>query len=326
MKKFLPGLLLGLVLGAAGAWLLLPSRKAGAESGEKPAATEEPAKSAAGLHLSKEQLASAGLELASPTTATLTPQVEAFGRVLDPTPLVTAAAEVVSAQAAFTASQKEFDRVKKLHEEGNNASTQALETAEAAAQRDRVQHQAARARFAAAWGQALLQRLDSGLIEEAIEKGWAFARIDVPPGSAGVGPSPATAEVSLLTGEAKPFSAEVIGLAPNADPQLQGKGYLVLLRDQALPAGAALRASLAGEGQAEQRPVVPRSALVRHEGSVFVFVQTTPDTFQRRLIELGRPLADGVAVLSGLNENDRIVVKGAQQLLSTELGAASSAD
>ena len=326
MKKFVPGLLMGFALGAFAAWLLLARPQPASEATKTESAPAEPKSSGTGLHLSKEQSAAAGLQIAAPHVETLAPTVEAYGRVLDPAPLVAAAAEIATARAAQTASENEYVRVKSLHDEGDNASTQALETASAAAQRDRVQLDSARARFTASWGPALMSRLDSGLIAEAIARGWSFARIDLPPGGPPAKMPLLTARVALLTGNTEPAQLEIIGPAPTADPQLQGRGYLGLLRDEPLPAGAALRATLTGAGAPATFPVLPRSAFVRHEGSVFVFVQIGPDTFERRRVELGQLLPDGVAVISGVSEHDRVVVTGAQQLLSHELGGGGGGE
>jgi len=55
--------------------------------------------------------------------------VKAFGRVLDPAPLIAMVAEAETARAALAASEKDAARVKKLFDEGTNASSQVLEAA-----------------------------------------------------------------------------------------------------------------------------------------------------------------------------------------------------
>lgn len=329
MKKFLPGLLFGLIFGGAVTWLWLTPH-----GGAKPDADDDApakaekaaaAKPGEGLHLDAAQLAQAGLQVAPPKIESVSAEVDAYGHVLDPVPLVTAAADLATARAALAASEKEFARTKSLHDSGDNASAQAVETAEAAAQRDRVQLDAARAKLAAAWGPELARRLDSASPADAFGATWTLARLDLPPDES-VAAHPATAKISLLVGPADWHDAEVLGPATAADPQLQGRGFLVLVRGTALPTGAALRALLPGTAAAQSLPVVLRSALVRNEGSVFVYVQTGEGVFDRRRVELGRALADGIAVTSGVGEHDRVVVVGAQQLLSTELGGGEQDD
>jgi hypothetical protein len=65
--------------------------------------------------------------------------------------------------------------------------------------------------------------------------------------------------------------------------------------------------------------VVPREALVRHEGEAFLYLQTGDDTFVRKEIELEHPVAKGWFIEKELKPKDNVVVVGAQQLLSEEL-------
>lgn len=72
----------------------------------------------------------------------------------------------------------------------------------------------------------------------------------------------------------------------------------------------------------ERMLAVPRSAIVEEMGSTFVFVQITPELFEKRAVTLGN--SDGVyaQILSGLNENERIVSRGAPIVkLSQSAGA-----
>jgi hypothetical protein len=103
---------------------------------------------------------------------------------------------------------------------------------------------------------------------------------------------------------------------------MQGQGFLFLLKPNSLPAGAAVMGWLKMPGAAKSGVVVPRPALIRHEGEVFVYLQTGNDTFQRTQIELDRPVERGWFVEEGLKPDDKVVIVGAQQLLSEELKGA----
>ena len=63
---------------------------------------------------------------------------------------------------------------------------------------------------------------------------------------------------------------------------------------------------------------VPRAAIVRHEGEAFIFIATKDGEFTKKEIELEHPTPDGWFVHEGLKPGDKIVVSGAQQLLSEE--------
>jgi len=314
MKKVLLGILAGLILGGGATWLIL-----------RPHATDQPEEKPSspditgGHAIAPKQAEALGLKFAAPETIKLAPEVQGYGRVLDPAPLVAVIGEIETARVAANASDKEFARVKKLHAENANASAQALETAEAAMQRDRMQLRAAQARLVIGWGKALTHRADLAAIIHAVAAGEAaVVRIDLPSGEAPAQP-PTVARVGPLANAGELQEVAVFGVAPSADPQAQGIGYLALWRTNPLPPGTALRARLATTGEPTDVLVLPRSAFVRHQGGVFIYVQTKEGGCARRLVTIGSELPAGVVVTEGVAAGDKVVVTGAQQLLATEL-------
>jgi multidrug efflux pump subunit AcrA (membrane-fusion protein) len=117
------------------------------------------------------------------------------------------------------------------------------------------------------------------------------------------------------------IEAQILGPAPTTDPQAQTEGYLFLAKTDALSPGAALVAWLAVPGQARSGVIVPRDAVLRHEGETFVYLQTVADEFQRKAVELERPVGNGWFSDKDLRPQEKVVVVGAQQLLSEELKA-----
>ena len=61
---------------------------------------------------------------------------------------------------------------------------------------------------------------------------------------------------------------------------------------------------------------------MQYENGLFVFVQTGDTVFERKHIEAAKSQRDGVFVSSGVAADDRVVMTGAQQLLSEELKGA----
>ena len=320
MKKIVLGIVIGLGLGALGMWTM---QHGGAEAGKGDAAAkpaEKPKENP--LHLPPDKRTAAGITLAKPVEKTVQPEVPAFGRVLDPSPLVAGLAEVESARTALATSEKELQRVQKLFAAGGNASAQAVDLAEAAVARDRTALAATKARLLAGWGREIAASSDLRTVTAALETGRSLLRLDVLPGE-----TPAeqlkVARVGLAgTGES--FEAEVIGVAPTADPQLQGIGFLAVSRGRTLPAGAALRATLPGSGEPQKMLTVPRSAIVYHQGSAWIYVLGEEDTFERKLVAPGRALGDAVTLAGGVDDDEQVVVTGAQQLLSAELQAGGA--
>ena len=60
--------------------------------------------------------------------------------------------------------------------------------------------------------------------------------------------------------------------------------------------------------------IIPTSALIEEHGKYYAYVQTSGEGFQKRALELG--IKDGiyVQVLSGIEEHERVVIKGGYQI------------
>lgn len=324
MKKLIIGLVFGTVIGGGLAWWTLrPTATERAAAPETVGAKPEAAASNP-LQMVAAKRAAAGITVAAPKSITLAPEVQAFGRVLDPTPYVALVAEEATARASLAASEKELERAQKLYASGGNASAQAVETAQAAALRDRAAVESAQVRLLAGWGPTLAQHADLAAIREVLVKGAALIRIDLLPG---VTPAASfkTAQVSPL-GSNETYDVAVVGPAPVADPQVQGASYLALLHGHSLPAGASLQVRLPGPGTAAPALVVPHDAIVYHEGSAWLFVLGEHDTFERKLVTVGRAVDDGIVVGKGIEADDQVAVTGAQQLLSAQLETGSAPD
>ena len=319
MKKSPLFFLLGLVIGGLIVGLVLrrtsdPEAKAAVPA---PAPPEESA---------EKPKAGNDLAVAAPTATTLSPEITGYGRVLDPAPFVALAADAGAAQAAADASASELARVTLLHDQGENASLQAVEAARAAAQRDSIQLMAARAHLISGWGREAAGRSDFAALARDLAEGKAtLLRIDLPPEEALASPPP-TARVSPLTGPPAWSDANVLGAAPVSDAQVLGSSYLAVWLGRPPAIGTALRASMAKPGQPQAALLVPRDALVRYEGGTFVYVQKEKGGYEKRLVEVARTVPAGVILASGIGAEDRVVVTGAQQLLATEvLGSTAGA-
>jgi hypothetical protein len=322
MKKIIAGMIAGLALGVVATWLAFH------QGGSAPVRAEAPAGPAAKpkenpLKFSAPKRTAAGIVLLQPEVLAVTPEVSAFGRVLDASPFLTLVAEVESAKIAALASQKAVVRARELFAAGANASAQAVETAEAVAARDATAVTSAHSRLLAGWGRKLaaseLTKVAAGL-----EAGASLVRLDLLPGEV-----PATdlkkAAISLAGG-GEWVDAEILGPAPLADTQLQGISLLASVAGHALPVGGALRATLPGSGGTTNALILPRSAVVYHQGSPWVFVLGEEDTFDRKLVTLGRTLGERVVILGGVEPAEQIASTGAGQLLSAELQAGGATE
>ena len=319
MKKLLFGLIIGLLAGGAVVWIVT-GRHEPAKEEEKVHSESHVVQEGSNtfLKLDPETQQRMGLKTAPLEAMQLKPEVKAFGRVLDPAPLATMMTDLASARAQLEASSKEAARLKLLHDQNQNASTRTLEAAEAVVQRDKIALHAAELRLLTSWGREVMQRPDLDVfIHSLAAQETALVRIDVP-ATEKLEANPTAARVSLLASPEASIEAEFVSATVAADPQLAGRGYLFLLKTNSITANSIVTAWLTVPGEPEQGVLVPRDAIVRHEGEAFVYVQGGADKFERKEIELEHPLAQGWFV-ENLKPGMKIVITGAQQLLSEEL-------
>ncbi len=70
--------------------------------------------------------------------------------------------------------------------------------------------------------------------------------------------------------------------------------------------------------------MVPKEAVLEHEGKKIVYVLLSGEEFERREVTIGDEMGNKVAVLSGLNKGERVVTQGAYQLKLQELKPAEA--
>lgn len=316
MKK-LNCLSLAMILIAACAWQ-------NAE-GSEPAAQASSQNTAS---LSQDQQKSAAIKVEPPAPARITPKIKGYGRVVDPAALAGMIGDVTTAQAARDASQAELKRLKTLAAQ-NNASEKALQDSEAAAARDQAQLEAARLKLLGNWGEAIANRDDlAAFVQSLGNLQSALVRVDLPAGEI-LKWTPKSARLMTLSGER--IDASYLGTAPSVDPQTQSEGFLFLVQPNSmkLAPGAAVVGHLETPGEPQAGYEIPGSAILRYEGATWIYVQEGSTNFVRHTISLEEPLDNGWFASSGVSTNDKIVVTGAQTILSQELngsGIASGGD
>lgn len=326
MKKLL---LILILLAAAAAGLVVAYKKMSQEretgkNGEAPVVADSRVKRAADgaltLALDAETQNRIALQTVPLAPATLAREIKAYGRVLDPGPLAVQVSDVVSAQVALEASKKEWLRLKRLYENGENAPKRAVDAAEATFRRDEVAWDAARIKVMTAWGAVFMPGVGlPSLLEPLVAHQHALVRLDLPAGETTA--PPRFARLFALADSERPIGAEYLAPAANVDAQAQSQGLLFLVKSNAggLRPGQALIGFVQQPGEPLHGVMVPPSAVIRVAGKAWVYVQTADTTFTRREVLLDHPTDAGWLVTSGLKTTDRIVVTGAQTLFSEEL-------
>lgn len=264
--------------------------------------------------------------------------------------LATARSELSASTASVAAARAAYDRAKILNEDNKNISDRALEEARA-----RLSAEEARLKAATdavellenslqAAGPASIKPLTvergGDVVEimaqpgESIEPGSPIlriarldrllARVDVPVGQH-IAPRVSTARIFAVGYENTPITAERIALAATADLKSQGESFLFRLRGTlfGLRPGLAVTARIIVPGLKKQGVVIPVSAIVRVGGNSYAYVQTGPDQFVRKEAPIDNPVADGYFT-ANFSPSDRVVVEGAQILLSEEFKAQTA--
>ncbi|NML96088.1 hypothetical protein [Novosphingobium olei] len=264
-----------------------------------------------------------GIVVAPVATGTDGPRLDGFAKGLDAGPLAAIIAEVDTAQAAANASAAEARRLESLYRQDVSASRRSVEAARSQAAADAARIRLAQQRIGIEFGPGLL-RLGLAAVRQLtteIASGRAaLIRIDIPGTSLAPG-----SVVSLGTGSALAV-VRVLGPAATADARLQSAGVLAILRGpmahQSL-AGRIMPASVA-TGTGDAGLIVPRDAIVRFQGQMWVYRQSGKG-FVRVVLTDPVSVADGwlIPVGSGqarLKSGDRIAVRGGTGLLAMDLG------
>jgi hypothetical protein len=282
-----------------------------ADAPEKADAQNEP-----GVKLDAETQERIGLKMKTPAPMQWLPQMRAVGRVVDPLAFTAEAADYETARAQVVASNGELGRTQKLAEQ-NNVSPRALETAQSAAARDSLALQSARAKFTADWGvQFAAQTNLVGYAQRLQTDDIALVKLSLPSGTF-PNPLPVAATIYFFNDETSSIAANFaddLGIDPATQVQT-----LLFSVNKKMPPSAAVTGLLKTSDEPVGGVVVPSSAVLRHEGKGWVYVQTETNQFVRTEISLDRLTDNGWFVSENLSATNRIVVTGAQAVLSAEL-------
>ena len=287
------------------------------------------------LELSKAAQALAGLQTQPLRASHHAPETQAYATIVDLQPLIDwrgryqdAQAKIAITQSAATAASQTDQRLQSLYRAGQNASLQAVQSAQAAlvAAEDRAEAAQANVRMLLdsarqQWGPVLTQWAaapHASPFEALAQRQEVLLRVTLPMASAMEHP-PARIEVAA-TDPGTQASALYISASPQADAYVQGPVYFYRTPAGALASGMRLVAELPKAGAPARGVLIPASALVWHADQPWVFIQTDATHFAR--VRVAEPVAvEGGLwfVHQGLRPGQTIVTTGAQTLLSTQL-------
>lgn len=344
--KWLFGAGLALILALILTLTLVPGRKVAADQGDE-GDTEEANKTPSKISIQNGQtILTLDADTQSQTGITVTPlqaltsreQVTAPAIVLSGQELVTARAKYVAAtanlekvRANMEVTQLEYDRLKTLYQDQQNASQKDLQAVQGVLRSDQADAEAAMqdlslqaAAVRQSWGDVVAKWVvdDAPALGGILAQHAFLVQVTLPTGVGWTAPR----TISLEIAESTQIEAKLISPFPRVDPRIQGLSLLCITRDHpGLAPGLNLIARLT-VGRPMRGVLIPQSAIVWWRGSAWVYQQNAPGRFVRRLVPAETPLANGLFVARGFSPGDEIVVRGAQALLSAEFRSQIQAE
>jgi len=121
------------------------------------------------------------------------------------------------------------------------------------------------------------------------------------------------------------FRGTVLDIGATIEEQTRAANVIFAVEN----AGRALRLGMQANVQLDALETVtalmiPKEAVIESEGKRFVYVLLSGEEFQRREISVGDEYGEKVAVLTGVENGERVVTQGAYQLRMQELRPADS--
>jgi len=299
-----------------------PADSAATESVAAPA-DDQPAEPT--VLLERERSEALAIAAERPRAFTLQATRQAFGSVIDPSPFITLDGDLAAAEAALAASRADHERTLALVAT-HDASKQSAEAAEARFLADRVKVDGIIRGAQLQWGAIFTSDTAKrrAFVNDLVSGSESLIRVDVMPGDALV-EMPVGAQIVVIGREGQPIATDKVLPATVADPKTQAQGFILRVAKPpfTLRPGMALTAWLKLPDKERAGFVIPRSAVLRHDGRTWIYVRKSGGRFVRQPVALDTPLAADlgwfVAGDDGVAADDEIVGTGAASLLSEEL-------
>jgi hypothetical protein len=247
-------------------------------------------------------------------------QIDAFAKVLDPGPLAQLESDLLAAEAAAAASNAEAQRARALFGSGGGVALKDVETAEAQAAGDASRLDLLRRRVGLEWGPGVARLSPSRraqLLRDLAAGTAALVHVDTPSNEGQAGAR--TVDIDVGTGD-QSVHGMVLGPARAAEPRLQSSGLIVEVRGESavlLSVGLTQSAHI-NSTSAVTGVVIPRSAVIRFQGSDWAYVRLGPTRFERRLIQNPIPQDKGLFASAGFEAGESVVDRGAAELFAVE--------
>ncbi len=287
------------------------------------------------VHISVDGQKAAGIAVQTLKFAKREAAYEVYGIVANPQSLaelrgryLAAIAESKAARATLAAAQSEYRRMEMLFRDDRNVSEQAAKSAEARYRAEMARQTAAdqaaaslRDAIRATWGETVTgwaANPDSQTIRSLLRQSAFLVQLvfpyELPRASvhAKVAIAPAMARENL-------HQASFVASSPQIDPAFPGETYFYLVNGGGFRAGMRVAARVRMGGATASGVIVPSAAVVWHAGKAWAYVKDDEQSFARYEVSTTDEMEGGWFNTVGFDDDDEVVVSGAQLLLSEEL-------
>lgn len=172
------------------------------------------------------------------------------------------------------------------------------------------------------WGQALANlalQEDMTVLETYLQHRLLLIQITLPKDKKIVSPKDVI-HLGIRHDRSDSAPAQLISPAPRTDELIQGESWFASIASETLRPGMRIHAWIPEESLYEGLEV-PSGAVLWHAGQAWVYVQKTPEDFQRIKVDVISKKDRQRTIISGLKAETPIVVVGGQTLLSEEFKA-----
>jgi hypothetical protein len=287
------------------------------------------------VRISAQSQKAAGIAVQTLKSAKREAAFEAYGIVVNLQPLaelrgryLAAMAESRASRATLAAAESESRRMEMLFRDDRNVSEQAMKAAQARyyselARQAAADQAAASIRDASrgAWGETVTGwaiNPDSQTMRSLLQQTAFLVQLVLPhdlPRAAVRG------KIAVAPAMARENShpASFVADSPQIDPALPGETYFYLVNGGGFRAGMRVAARIRMGGAPVSGVIVPSAAVVWHAGKAWVYVKDDEQNFERFEVSTTDEMEGGWFNTAGFDDDDEVVVSGAQLLLSEEL-------
>ena len=236
---------------------------------------------------------------------------------------LTAQSQLQKAQASVAVSRAEYQRLKNLYDRNQDASQKSVQAARGILDTDLATLSAAEQNLELQklavqqnWGPVVASWVAGGSAElsQILNQSMLLVQVSAPP----LDPLSAPIHITLTTAAGEHIPAQYISPLPRTDPMTQRRSLLYAAPSRSgLAPGMNLIARVPA-GPLRKGVMIPYAAVVWWQGKAWAYVQLNATQFMREAVNTDTPLTEGYFVTSGFHPKVRLVVRGAQFLLSEE--------